>query len=296
MMNIQYENLNNFLDNYFDATFVEPNDVLISEDKTTITIVNCLNELEYTIYNSETNMQAAVWMKSKNGTVVFSNLNPKIKYSIRAKQKQMIPMPVVKPEIIISPSIPVKDAQIIMPANEGSFNPINGCGKIVINTFDNHGYAILNNQNKPLSEKQIKQWNVRVTDEKGFLLPKTEDGYYFGCKTNMVFEVPAGGTFRMGGKILDKNITYIDGQLFKTIGIYYNAWFEYIPPYSRFDKGHYRAIVNPACKASIYTMSDTSGRVLATKKLKSDENIIIFTTFTPSYNISLKGNMIALSE
>lgn len=282
--------------NYYDYSYVNAEDVMLSEDKTSITILNTSSFYNYTLFNSKTGMQTEEWISGSKGMVVFSGLDPKTEYAVRVRSRQTIqPMPGVRPEIIINPTIPVLDADIIIPAKDPTFNVSNGCGIISIKADSNYGYAILNDQNLPLTEKQLKMWGVKVTDNKGFLLPKTDDGYFFGCKTNMHFEVPAGGEFKLGGKNLTKKYTFINGPTFLTPGVYYNAWYGYVPPYFVTQKGSYNLIIAPACKYSKYSLFNREGKHQLTQTDKDKDGIVTFKHVNPSDSYVV-GNPIELKE
>ncbi len=69
----------------FDTSFVNPEDVILSEDKKTITIINTKKDFDYTLYNVQTGEQASDWINGSKGIVEFTNLNPDCKYAIRVK-------------------------------------------------------------------------------------------------------------------------------------------------------------------------------------------------------------------
>ena len=78
---------NNNLDNnnIFDTSFVKPEDVFVSEDRTQISIIETTSMNDYCLYNAETTKQATPWINGKEGHVTFSDLNPDIKYAIRVR-------------------------------------------------------------------------------------------------------------------------------------------------------------------------------------------------------------------
>ena len=268
--------------NYYDKSFVNTADVMLSEDKTTITILNTTKFYNYSLYNSMTGLQATDWVNGSKGTVIFSDLDPKIKYTVRIQNtKEVDPKPIVNPEIIYVPTIPVIGADIIVPAKKPIFDPISGCGLISIKTQPDYGYAILNDQDKPLNDKELKKWGIKVTNDQGYLVPKTDDGYFFGHKTNLNFEVPAGGSFKMGGKNLTKKYTFINGPTFDTPGLYYNAWYGYTPAYYSGEQGSYSLIINPACKFSIYRLYTNRGIFITSKVIKGTNNVIFFNDVDP---------------
>lgn len=268
--------------NFYDQSFVNATDVMLSEDKTSITILNTSKFYNYALYNSMTGLQATDWMNGSKGTIVFTNLDPKVKYAVRIQNvKDVDPKPIVNPQIIHVPSTPVEGAEIIIPAKKPIFNNINGCGMISIKTDPNFGYAILNEDNKPLTDKELKKWGVKVTNNQGYLVPKTDDGYFFGHKTDLNFEVPAGGEFKMGGKHLTKMYTFINGPTFDTPGLFYNAWYGYTPSYTAGKEGMYSLIINPACKFSVYNLYTNSGIFQTSKTVKGTSNVIFFNDVDP---------------
>ncbi len=276
----KYFNLNGSI---YDSSYINPEDVILAEDRKSITLINCDRGYDYTITNSVTGDQAAEWINGAQKTIVFSDLDPKIKYAVRVKMsKAMLPMPIVKPEIIPIHTIPLEGADIIISAGEPSFDTLTGCGIVTIKADSSHGYAILNDKNMPLTEREIKKWNIKVTDDKGYLLPKTTDGYYFGCKTKIRFLVPAGGSYKIGGKNLQKKYTFINGPLFNTPGIYYNAWYAYLPSYEYGHKGTYNFIVSPACKSSVYKLMTNDGKLKMELTLKGKNDKIFFTGVSPT--------------
>lgn len=256
---------------------------MLSEDKTVITIFNTSSLYNYTLFNSKTGMQTEEWVNGSEGTVVFSGLDSKIEYAVRVQSRQDIqPMPIVKPEIIIIPTIPVEDADIIIPLDEPTFNRMNGCGMIAIDADDNHGYAILNKDNTPLTAKQLRGWGIMVTDSKGILLPGTDDGYFFGCNTTMHFEVPAGGEYKLEGKNLKHKYTFINGSTFITPRVYYNAWYGYVPPYFVTQKGSYNLNIVPACRYSNYSLYNKDGEHISTQTDSDEDGLIVFRRVNPS--------------
>ena len=291
MENVKMSNIN-----YYDSSFVNAEDVMLSEDKTVITILNTSEFYNYTLFNSKTGMQTENWMSGSKGTVVFSGLDPKIEYAVRVQSREdILPMPVVKPEIIINPTIPVLDADIIIPAKKPTFNPQNGCGMISIKADSNYGYAILNDKNMPLTDKQLKEWGIKVTNSKGFLVPKTDDGYFFTTNTIINFEVPAGGEYKMGGKNLSKKYTFINGPTFITPGVYYNAWYGYVPPYFVTQKGSYNLIIIPACRYSNYSLFNKAGQHILTQTDKDLDRVVTFKHVNPSDSV-IVGSPIPLKE
>ncbi len=291
MKNIKMSNIN-----YYDFSYVNAEDVMLSEDKTVITILNTSDFYNYTLFNSKTGIQTESWMNGSKGTVIFSGLDPKIEYAVRVQSREdILPMPIVKPEIIIVPTIPVEDADIIIPEKKPTFNRLNGCGNISIKADSNHGYAILNDQNMPLTDKQLKEWGIKVTNNKGFLIPKTDDGYFFTTNTIINFEVPAGGEYKLGGKNLKNKYTFINGPTFMTPGLYYNAWYGYVPPYFVTQKGSYNLIIDPACRYTNYSLYNKAGKHILSQTDKDKDGLIIFKHVNPSDSYVI-GSPIKIKE
>ena len=98
---------NNNLDNnnIFDTSFVKPEDVFVSEDRTQISIIETNSMNEYCLYNAETTKQATPWINGREGHVTFSNLDPDIKYAIRVRLAKKDS----KPEIIKIDTLPLFD-------------------------------------------------------------------------------------------------------------------------------------------------------------------------------------------
>ncbi len=280
--------------NYYDNSYVAGENVMLSEDKTSISIINTNFVNNYTLFNSLTGLQAEDWIDGSKGTIVFSGLDPKTEYEVRVQSKDDIqPKPVVNPHFAIIHVLPLVDADIIVPAQTPTFKSADGCGMISIKADSKYGYAILNGNNQPLSNKQLKMWGIKVTDDKGFLLPRTDDGYFFGCKTNMHFDVPAGGEFKMGGKNLEKKYTFINGPTFSTPGIYYNAWYGYVPPYDAGKKGTYNFNIIPACPYTTYTLYDKAGAMQTQKMVKTGSNKVVFKSVSPD-NSYITGSPLIL--
>lgn len=282
--------------NYYDNSYLKAKDVMLSEDKTTITVLNTSSFYNYTLYNLKTELQAQNWVNGSKGTVVFTELDPKEEYGVRVQSRQDIqPMPIIKPEVIINPTIPLFGADLIIPVKAPTFNDTKGCGMITIKADSEHGYAILNENNQALSDKELKKWGIKVTDDKGHLLPKTDDGYFFGCNKNMTFEVPAGGEFKMGGKNLKKKYTFVNGPTFITPGLYYNAWYIYLPSYYRAQQGSYALIINPACRNSVYKAYNLKGIYQKSTMVKGENNIIVFKDIDPANNYVI-GSALPLKD
>lgn len=289
----KYLNVNG---NFYDNSYINPEDVMLSEDRKSITIINCDRGFDYTITNSITGDQAAQWINGAEKTIVFPDLDPKIKYAVRIKRSEsMPPLPVVKPEIIPIHTIPLEGADIIVPTGDPSFDIATGCGVITIKADPNHGYAVLNEKNMPLTEREIKKWNIKVTDDKGYLLPKTTDGYYFGCKTKIRFQVPAGGSYKLGGKNMKNKYTFINGPLFNTPGIFYNAWYVYVPAYEYGRKGSYNFVIHPACKGTMYKLLNNEGKVQMTLMTKGNQDRLFFTAIVPEAGYAV-GEPIPLDD
>ena len=72
--------------NIFDTSFVKPEDVFVSDDRTKITIMQTTKSNDYCLYDMSTAEQVTPWVNGKEGKVVFTDLNPEIKYAIRVKK------------------------------------------------------------------------------------------------------------------------------------------------------------------------------------------------------------------
>ena len=96
---------NSAKNNIFDTSFVKPEDVFVSEDRTQISIIETNSMNDYCLYDTETTKQATPWINGKEGHVTFSNLNPLIKYAIRVRQAN----DTSKKEIYYIHSLPLVD-------------------------------------------------------------------------------------------------------------------------------------------------------------------------------------------
>ena len=79
-------NNNSKNNNIFDTSFVKPEDVFVSDDRTQISIIETNSMHDYCLYDTETTKQATPWVNGKEGHVTFSDLNPDKRYSIRVRQ------------------------------------------------------------------------------------------------------------------------------------------------------------------------------------------------------------------
>ena len=91
--------------NTFDTSFVKPEDVILSDDRKQITIINTDKSRDYCLYKSETTEQVTPWVNGRRGQVVFKDLDPDIRYSIRVKKADKNS----KSEIVIIHSLPLYD-------------------------------------------------------------------------------------------------------------------------------------------------------------------------------------------
>ena len=98
-------NNNSANNNIFDTSFVKPEDVFVSEDRTQISIIETTSIHDYCLYDTQTTKQATPWINGKEGHVTFSNLNPLIKYAIRVRQAN----DTSKKEIYYIHSLPLVD-------------------------------------------------------------------------------------------------------------------------------------------------------------------------------------------
>ncbi len=98
-------NNNSKNNNIFDTSFVKPEDVFVSEDRTQISIIETTSIRDYCLYNAETTKQATPWVNGREGHVTFSDLNPDIRYSIRVRQAKNDS----KPEIHKIDTLPLVD-------------------------------------------------------------------------------------------------------------------------------------------------------------------------------------------
>lgn len=72
--------------NVFDTSFVSPENVIISTDKRKIEIINTTELHEYCLYDSQTVKQMTEWVNGQQGSVVFSDLDPNVRYAIRVRK------------------------------------------------------------------------------------------------------------------------------------------------------------------------------------------------------------------
>ncbi len=98
-------NNNSKNNNIFDTSFVKPEDVFVSDDRTQISIIETTSMHEYCLYNAETTKQATPWVNGKEGHVTFSDLDPDKRYSIRVRLAKKDS----KPEIIGIDTLPLVD-------------------------------------------------------------------------------------------------------------------------------------------------------------------------------------------
>ena len=89
----------------FDTSFVNPEDVMLSEDKKQIKIIHTNKLHDYCLYNTQNTQQATPWVNGKQGQVVFDGLNPEIRYAIRVRKANDDS----KPEIHYIHSLPLVD-------------------------------------------------------------------------------------------------------------------------------------------------------------------------------------------
>ena len=98
-------NNNSANNNIFDTSFVKPEDVFVSEDRTQISIIETTSIHDYCLYDTQTTKQVTPWINGKEGHVTFSDLNPAIQYAIRVRQAKKDS----KPEIIKIDTLPLVD-------------------------------------------------------------------------------------------------------------------------------------------------------------------------------------------
>lgn len=235
-------------DDAIDKTFVNPQDVERSKDGTIIWIYSTHKDCEYALYDFYTDQPATEWKDGVAGVVVFTNLKPYRDYNVRARIKGTGP----KPEIIPDKPLPMPGADVIV--GECSFDDLSGYGLIHVWATPGYGYAILDQNNKPMSLEDMLKWDIFVKDQYELEVDRGDDGYYRGKEGGRItFSVPAGGTYKMGGVHPDGE-TFVSDQKFQVKSVNKNYWFEYVIPKGSAD-GFYRLVIYPACPYSIYKLS-----------------------------------------
>lgn len=282
---------NNQNGDYIDTSVVDGKNVSRSKDNTSITITMTDKMYDYIILNAETDEAETAWLNGAGGTVIFRGLDPKVIHAVRVR-KTINQKPKDLHQIVISPSIPLFGAKVIQATS--SFNSNTGCGRIIVEAIPNLAYALLNESLKPLSLQEMRYWNVKVRNEKGYLLPRDNDGYYFGINNKQViFEVPAGGEFKLGYKLQKQNLTFVDGNVFTTINLYHNAWYEYVLPLN--GNNYYRYVVNPACPSTEYSLTLDSGNKLVQKQITGkNDNKLFFSYINPQLSYTIVPKAISL--
>lgn len=91
--------------NTFDTSFVKPEDVILSDDRTQIAILNTNKLHDYCLYNSATTERVTPWVNGKKGQVVFKDLDPNRRYAIRVKKADKDS----KSEFVIIHTLPLDD-------------------------------------------------------------------------------------------------------------------------------------------------------------------------------------------
>ena len=87
---------NNLLNkNKYEASQVNPEKLIQSKDKKEIAMIHAQTLRDYALFNSETGEQLTPWVNGKNGTIKFSNLNPLIKYEVKAKENNNKDKPLI---------------------------------------------------------------------------------------------------------------------------------------------------------------------------------------------------------
>ena len=237
-------------DDAIDKTFVNPQDVERSKDGTTIWIYSTHRECEYALYEFYSDQKMTEWKDGVAGVVVFTGLKPYLNYNVRARIKGTGP----KPEIIPDKTLPMPGADVIVA--ECSFDDLSGYGLIHVWASPGYGYAILGADGNPLSNQEMLKWNVFVKDQYDHEIYPDDDQYYRSKNGGRItFSVPAGGTYKMGGKQPDGTV-FVDNQKFQVKSVNKNYWYEYIIPQGKQrEDGFYRLVISPACPEVVYKLS-----------------------------------------
>lgn len=235
-------------DDAIDKTFVNPQDVERSKDRTIIWIYSTHSECEYALYEFYTDHQITPWKDGVAGVVVFTDLKPYLDYNVRARIKGTGP----KPEIIPDKPLPMPGADVVV--GECSFDDLSGYGLINVWATPGYRYAILGDTGEPLTSQERTTWDIFVKDQYEHEVYPDDEGYFQSEEGGRItFSVPAGGTYKMGGKHPDGEKFQSD-QPFQVKAVNKNYWFEYVVP-KEGGGGFYRLVIAPACPYSIYKLS-----------------------------------------